>query len=126
MAHILLVDDDLHIRNVFGEWLEKAGHTVSMAENGTAALASLDKHRFDVLLLDIVMPDHDGFEIILRLANREERPEIIVMTGGSARLNLDFIVSVSRQLPVADILIKPFGYDALKTAIDKALQQLSP
>src|SRR6185436_19534246 len=63
LANLLLVDDDAHIREVMRFALEKAGHQVTEAADGAAALALFQRQPFDLVVLDIVMPELDGLEL---------------------------------------------------------------
>lgn len=62
MFHILVVDDDKNTRLLFKTILEKEKYTVSLAENGAAALEVMDNEHIDLVVLDIMMPEMDGYE----------------------------------------------------------------
>lgn len=121
MAQILVVDDDAQIRDSLSEFITELGHDVAVAANGKEALVHLAENSVDLMLLDIIMPEQDGFETILTISNRPERPAIIAISGGSPRLDLDFVLAITRKLPVEDILIKPVSHEILASAIEKAL-----
>jgi DNA-binding response OmpR family regulator len=72
MFHILIADDDKNTRRLYQAVLETAGYQVSLAENGTAALAVLDREQIDLVVLDIMMPEMDGYEFtkLLRETNQ--------------------------------------------------------
>ncbi|MBP7693324.1 MAG: response regulator [Anaerolineales bacterium] len=72
MAHLLLVDDDDVLRRILGRLLSQTGHTVVEAEDGAGALAGAAREAFDAILLDVMMPDMDGYALTRRL---RERPE---------------------------------------------------
>ena len=121
MAHILLVDDDPQIRKVLGDFIRMSGHELTTASNGKEALDCLDTTAVDLMLLDIIMPEQDGIETIIKLNGREKRPAVIAMSGGSQRLDIDFIISIASKLPVAAVLAKPVSFEKLNEAINKAL-----
>lgn len=85
MFHILVVDDDKHMRMLFQALLEREKYTVSTAENGEEALAVMDRAHIDLVILDIMMPKMDGYEFTktLREANN----------------NLPILMVSARQLP---------------------------
>ena len=64
MANILVVDDELGIRDLLFEILNDEGHAVELAENATAARLARGKENFDLVLLDIWMPDTDGVTLL--------------------------------------------------------------
>jgi len=67
MAKILIVDDEPVNREVLIAFLDDSGHELIEAGNGTEALAQVAKHSPDLLLLDIMMPELDGYEVVRRL-----------------------------------------------------------
>ena len=71
MFHILVADDDQSTRRLFKAVLEDAGYRVSLAENGAKALAVMEKEVIDLVVLDIMMPEMDGYRFtqILREVN---------------------------------------------------------
>ncbi len=80
-AKILLVDDDRQTRLKLGRSLEAQGHTVTAADGGQTALDILATEPFDVILLDILMPEMDGFEVLQTLkanARLSDIPVIVV------------------------------------------------
>ena len=84
MASILLAEDDPSIRKFLVDALERAGHKVTAADSGVAALALLERTRPDLLVTDILMPGMDGVELARRA--RAAAPEVRVMfiTGFAA------------------------------------------
>src|SRR5579872_2426627 len=66
-ALILIVDDNKMNRDVLAQRLERHGHTVVHAENGTEAMTAVRAHAFDLVLLDIMMPEVDGYQVLTEL-----------------------------------------------------------
>jgi two-component system, sensor histidine kinase and response regulator len=83
--HILLAEDNAVNQRVFRRILEKAGHTVTLAENGKAALSRFEEHLFDLILMDVQMPEMDGLEATALLRKKEKgsgrHTPIIAMTA---------------------------------------------
>jgi len=78
---ILIVDDDPHVAKMFSKMLGGDGYTVTTADSGSAAFVALQKREFHLLILDLAMPQPDGFELLKQL--RAYRPElrILVVSG---------------------------------------------
>src|SRR5438034_1231738 len=80
-ARILIVDDEPNVRLVFRTALETAGHIVSEAGDGHAALASLRLDGADLLLLDLRMPGLDGMEVLRRLRETGNGVPVVIITA---------------------------------------------
>ena len=109
---ILLVDDDPDFRGMVRIAFQRAGYTVHEAENGNAALAVMDQHAVDLVVTDIIMPEADGYEIILRLKAQQSRPPLIAVTGGSLRLRME-LPGMARLLGAEAAFEKPVDLKAL-------------
>ena len=78
---ILVVDDDQQVRELFAMWLELAGYGVSQAKSGTEALKSLRRERFDIMVLDLEMPDLDGFDVLKTTRSEFTDLKVLVVSG---------------------------------------------
>jgi CheY-like chemotaxis protein len=105
MAKILVVDDAKSIRNLLKSILEKDGHEVEEVATGTRALEVLsEKNEFDLVLLDIGMPDINGLEVVTKLNEIEcEKPAICFVTGQQDQK----IVRLALALGGVDFIVKP-------------------
>ncbi len=81
MFHILVVDDDKNTRRYFDALLEKEGYTVSVAQNGLEALEVMDKVHIDLVVLDIMMPQMDGYEFTKTLRNVNNYLPILMVSA---------------------------------------------
>ena len=79
-ARILVVDDEEHITELVAMGLGYNGFEVERVGSGRAALDAIGRHRPDLIVLDVMLPDLDGFEVARRLAAGEQRP-VIVLTS---------------------------------------------
>jgi CheY-like chemotaxis protein len=79
MAKIMVVDDSPDIIWIYTTILEKAGHTIISASSGEEALRILEKESPDLILLDIMMPGMDGWEVCRRIKENEKTKKIIVV-----------------------------------------------
>lgn len=81
MFKILVVDDDKHTRMLFKAVLESAGYTVTTAENGMDALEKMEQEHTDLIVLDIMMPDMDGYEFTKLLRDNDNNIPILMVTA---------------------------------------------
>lgn len=81
MFHILVVDDDKNTRLLLRAVLENEKYTVSTAENGTEALARMDAEHIDLVVLDVMMPQMDGYELTRILRENDENLPILMISA---------------------------------------------
>jgi CheY-like chemotaxis protein len=104
---VLLVDDDREIGQLMVRFLLKSGYTAECANNGQAALRILHRRQVAVVVTDILMPEVDGYELIMQLRQAPHRPAIVAMSGNPSKIGMDFLKS-ARQLGADHVLPKPF------------------
>jgi DNA-binding response OmpR family regulator len=80
-ATILVVDDDADSRNIAALFVERAGYRAVPAESGAACLEIVEREAIDLILLDVMMPGMDGFEVCAALHERGKRIPIILLTA---------------------------------------------
>ncbi len=116
---ILVVDDELLIRDLLYDFFSSQGWDIAIAENGEKALQILETRPVDVVLTDIKMPTMDGLQLTAQL--KETHPEIpvVLMTGFPS---VDSAVTALRQR-VADYIIKPFNINQLYKTIESNLRE---
>src|SRR3990172_7317867 len=120
-GHLLVVDDNKVNRLLLGRRLEQQGHTVAFAENGREALEMLRTQPFDLVLLDIEMPELDGYQVLERLtADTHLRNIPVIMTW-----SLDEIDSVVKciEMGAEDYLTKPVNPVLLRARIGASLEK---
>ena len=112
---ILVVDDNKVNRLLLGHSLEQQGHAVSFAENGREALEKLRSERFDLVLLDIQMPEMDGYQVLEQFTTDLHLRDIpVIMT--SALDELDSVVKCI-EMGAEDYLVKPFDPQELLVVV---------
>lgn len=120
MSKILIVDDEISIRRGLKKVLNAEGYEVEEAQNGNQALKKLKEDKFDLVIIDIFMPEKDGIETILELKKMNEEIKIIAMTGYKKSPydndSPDFL-KYSRQFGAFEVLQKPFKIEELLKAI---------
>jgi DNA-binding response OmpR family regulator len=84
VARILVVDDDPAIRQLLTDVLEIEGHDVTVAADGQAAVQTLDAHRPDFVVLDVMMPYLDGYAVLRRIRERTGDPVPVLMLTAAA------------------------------------------
>ena len=118
-VRILVVDDELVIRESLHGWLKKSGYKVDTAEGGSAALAMLEKTPYDLLFLDIMMPVMSGIEVLEVV--KEDYPQTLVVMI-TAYGSVDTAVEAMKG-GANDYLMKPFDPDQLSLLTEKLMQQ---
>jgi CheY-like chemotaxis protein len=120
-GHILVVDDYVLNRMQLKRHLEQQGHTVTLAENGRQALEMIERGRFDLVLLDILMPELDGFEVLSQLKADPARRDLPVIVISA----LDEMDNVIRCIAMGaeDFLPKPFDPLLLKARLGACLEK---
>ncbi len=102
--HLLIVDDDAHIREVLRYALGKAGFAVDEAPDGAEALTMIGMTDYDLIVLDILMPEKDGIEVINELRRTSEVPVLFLSSKDE---EIDRIVGL--ELGADDYMTKPFS-----------------
>ena len=110
---ILLAEDEVDLNNVVTRYLKKNGYSVDSVLDGEEALDYLEYGEYDLVILDIMMPKVDGFEVIKKLRNKGNHTSILMLT---ARDNADDKVK-GLDLGADDYIVKPFDFNELLARI---------
>ena len=121
MAQILLIDDMKGVRRTVSAVLKRAGHTIVEADDGGAGIELLKSQRFDLVITDMLMPQHDGMEVLLFLEQQSNRPKVLAISGGGSQVSADEAFMLARSKADAT-LAKPFDNADLLAAVDKLLK----
>lgn len=116
MLRILLAEDDVNHATLACQTLEDEGHRITLADNGKSALEAVVRERFDLVLLDMRLPEIDGREFIgrVRMADGSVKSiPIVVLTGYGVRQHIDFF----KRHGVRHYLAKPYDCDELAAII---------
>jgi two-component system response regulator HydG len=118
-AQILVVDDDKTMRDACHQILSRQGFQVEEAASARQGLGLLERSSFDVILLDLVMPDLDGLETLKKIKSVDNDCEVIIITGyGSIPTAVE-----AMKAGAFHFLSKPFAPDDLRTVITRALEK---
>ena len=115
-ARILIAEDEANLRLVLQKELERLGYRVQVAPDGEAALRKLEESNVDVLLCDINMPRIDGMELLRRVHQRPNPPEVIMLTG---QATVETAVE-AMKLGAYDYLTKPYSITELDVRVKQA------
>jgi DNA-binding response OmpR family regulator len=110
--HILLVDDDEAILKLVRMHLEKRGVQVTVAQNGSEALAEFQKQKPDLILLDLMMPTVDGLHVCRAVRTNARTPIIVISAIGMEEKKVEAL-----DLGADDYLVKPFGVNELMARV---------
>ena len=117
MAMILIVDDDPAMRDALEEAIVDLGHQAHVADSGAAALAILQRHPIEAALIDLRMPGMDGLDLLARIREASEPPQVAVLT---AHASADNTIEAMR-LGAFDHLTKPIGRAELAAVVTAML-----
>jgi DNA-binding NtrC family response regulator len=118
-ARILIAEDEANLRLVLQKELERLGYRVQAAPDGEAALRKLEESNVDVLLCDINMPRIDGMEVLRRVHQRPNPPEVIMLTG---QATVETAVE-AMKLGAYDYLTKPYSITELDVRVKQAAEK---
>lgn len=120
MATILIADDNRQITSILQEYTKKEGHTPYVTFDGQEALAAFDQIHPDVVLLDVMMPKIDGFEVCREIRKRSDTPVIMITARGE-----DFERIMGLDIGADDYIIKPFSPGEVMARIRAVLRRIA-
>ncbi|MCX6545762.1 MAG: response regulator transcription factor [Acidobacteria bacterium] len=106
---ILTIEDDRHMAGLLQKGLTEEGHTVALGRTGPEGLALAESGSFDVIVLDVMLPGIDGYEVARRLRSARNRTPILMLTARDATSD----VVKGLDAGADDYLTKPFSFDEL-------------
>src|SRR4051794_13823088 len=121
-AKVLVVDDDIRLRDLLRRYLTEQGFNVVTAENAQAMNKLWLRERYDLLVLDLMLPGEDGLSICRRLRGAGDRTPIIMLTAKGE--DVDRIVGL--EMGADDYIPKPFNPRELVARISAVLRRIAP
>ncbi len=116
---LLLVDDDRQVLSSMADWLREQGYKLDVATDYASAASALDRKPFDLLLVDIRLPDRDGFDLLAYAREKNPATPVILLTGyGTVETAIEAI-----RAGAFDLLTKPLIDEELEMSIHRALNQ---
>ena len=118
-ANVLIADDDAALRRALADRLAHWGHVVEEVADGRAALEAAAKREFDLILLDLSMPERPGMDVLRDLKSAGYRADVVVLTAhGSVEAAVEAI-----RHGAADFLLKPADFELLRAVIDRLMER---
>jgi DNA-binding response OmpR family regulator len=119
MARILIVEDETDIASILADDLQLEGHRVETAPDGEGALRSAKEQRWDLILLDVMLPLKDGFEVCRELRRARVRTPIIMLTAKAQEAEK----VLGLELGADDYITKPFSPRELRARVKAVLRR---
>ncbi len=110
---ILIVDDEPNVCNFLSEFLDYKGFEPTITLSGKEALQQLESEDFDLVLLDIIMPEMNGFEVLERINQMDSKVPVIILTG----VKDQNVANDSIEMGAVDFISKPIDLDQLEQSI---------
>lgn len=119
MKTVLIVDDEQIVLDVLQRILMRLGYRTLIADSGDQALQMFNSNLYDVVLMDVLMPEKNGFEIARKMRTIRPNQKIVMVTG----LGADAVAgkAVAESLSVDSVLSKPFSYEKVKSVLETVL-----
>src|SRR5512142_2650578 len=117
-GRILIVDDELVVRDSLGKWFSSEGYAAQPVPSAREALETIQQREFDIALIDIKMPGMDGMELQARLKEADPDLTVIIMTGYAS---VETAVQALKR-GAYDYITKPVDPDELSHLVSKALE----
>ncbi len=121
MSKILIIDDDEQFNLMLKSALAIKGYDVDTASNGKEAMALYQSNVYDVIITDIIMPNVDGYEVILNLRRMGMADRIIAVSGGGRTAADDYLIT-AKHFNVAATFNKPVDLQALRAKVEEIIQ----
>ncbi|MDD4157379.1 MAG: response regulator [Candidatus Cloacimonetes bacterium] len=119
LKKILIVDDEKQINNILSRYLRK-NYQVSISENGLQALSILKKETFNLIIMDVIMPEKEGIETLIEIKNTYPNIKIIMMSGGG-KIGPQSYLKIAKAVGADEVIEKPFELSDLHNIIKKLL-----
>ena len=119
MYHILVVDDEARIRSIVRKYAEFEGHTVTEAGDGMEAVSLCRREQFDIIILDIMMPELDGFSACREIRKTSNTPIIMLSARGEEYDKINGF-----EVGIDDYVVKPFSPKELMLRVDAVMKRV--
>jgi DNA-binding response OmpR family regulator len=120
MYKILIVDDEIKIRELIKKYLDFQGYESKMAVNGMEAVEMLKNEKYDIIIMDEMMPELDGFSAVKEIRKKSDTPVIMLSARGE-----EYDKIHGFELGIDDYVVKPFAPRELMMRIDAVMKRNS-
>lgn len=120
MTKILIADDNRQITSILEEYSKKEGYEAVIAYDGLQAMDMIKSENFDIILLDVMMPKMDGFEVVREIRKASDIPVIMITARGE-----DFERIMGLDIGADDYIVKPFSPQEVMARVRAVLRRLS-
>lgn len=121
MYKVLIADDNKQIVSILSEYCKKNNFTVSTVFDGEAALKEIEENEFDIILLDVMMPKKDGFDVCREVRTFSNVPIIMITARGE-----DYEKIMGLEIGADDYIVKPFSPGEIIARINAILRRITP
>ena len=121
VMNLLIADDHKQITSILSDYAKKEGYTVMIANDGKEALSLFSRNTFDLVLLDVMMPEMDGFQVCREIRKTSSVPIIMVTARGE-----DFERIMGLDMGADDYIVKPSSPGEVMARIRAILRRISP
>jgi len=116
MKKILIMDDEISVQKLFSQFLEGQGYQVECAANGREGLAIMQRFNADLLIVDVMMPEMDGLEVVQEIRRMNAVLPIIAISGGMRNASMNF-VTFAQEFGANAIFEKPVSLADLLVSV---------
>ncbi len=118
-ARIIVVDDQAGLRMLLEEVLKLEGYQVETAKNAQECLQKISSNRYDLIILDLILPGKSGFELIKKIKNYQSSDDIIIISGDENYVPKEKL----NELGISEYIEKPFDLKIFKEKVNQKLSQ---
>jgi putative nucleotidyltransferase with HDIG domain len=122
MTSVLIVDDEPAVRDIMSRWVASLGLQPKSVGTADEALATLRTRHYDMAIIDVMMPGHDGLWLADQVHRDHPDTAVVIATADTNLLDADPLHSPVADRPIADFLVKPFQRDRFALAVDRGRQ----
>jgi len=120
MGTILIIEDDVVLRQALQSFFVKKGYTILIAPEGRTGLAVCNKTHIDIVITDIVMPEMEGLEIIITIRKKNPGIKIIAMSGGG-QIGPEDYLEMAKKLGADRVLTKPIDFKTIYDTVENLM-----